>query len=54
MVCGNLARGVLDAGTTVNVPMGSLHSVMRGHEKCKGGTWCDCKHQLPSEGKGRG
>lgn len=61
MVCGecrkagNLARAVLRAPATgTHVPMGSLHSVMRGHERCKGGTWCDCKHLMPVEGKGRG
>jgi hypothetical protein len=57
MVCpdcrtaGTTARQVLSAGDAA--PTGSLIGVLRGHEKCKGGTWCDCTHQAPSAATAR-
>ena len=45
----NLAAYVVVATVTDGavVGMGSLNSAMRGHETCKGDTWCDCQHQTP-------
>ena len=42
-------RALLGAGNGT-APMGSLSSAMRGHKKCKGGTWCDCQHKEPVTG----
>lgn len=45
---GNDARMVLNAAPG-QVGMGALQSALRGHGKCRGGTWCDCKHQLTAD-----
>lgn len=39
-----------DAGKYLSA--GNAHGAELHHEKCKGGTWCDCAHKLESVVKG--
>lgn len=43
-----MARIILNAGS--NIGMGALFgaNAMGRHKKCKGGTWCECHHDVPA------
>ncbi len=49
---GNAAREVSDVTGGTGWDLGDdMAAALRGHEDCKGGTWCDCTHQQPPPSK---
>jgi hypothetical protein len=46
---GNQARDVVRQPPEVRggAAAGQLEDAMAGHARCRGGTWCDCRHAEP-------